>query len=87
MVTVQTYYSWRGREKYVYSRRGPRAKAAIEAEWSSPADQDIDNYVRHALQYGILHKRDIPHDHYDEFARTFGDTEELGTGCTAADAR
>jgi hypothetical protein len=87
LLAVRTYYATRGREKYIFSLRGPRAKAAIEREWSTPADQDIDNYVRHALQYGILHKSDVPHDSYAEFAKVFADTEALGTGCTAADNR
>jgi len=84
---VRSYYETRGREKHVFSLRGPNAKAAIEREWSTPADQDIDNYVRHVLQYGLLHRSDIPNDRYAEFAKTFAGTQELGTGCTAADTR
>jgi hypothetical protein len=87
LLAVRTYYATRGREKYIFSVRGPRAKAAIEREWSTPADQGIDDYVRHALQYGILHKSDVPRDSYAEFAKVFADTEALGTGCTAADNR
>src|SRR5580658_1151803 len=87
LLAVRTYYATRGREKYIFSVRGPHAKAAIEREWSTPADQGIDDYVRHALQYGILHKSDVPRDSYAEFAKVFADTEPLGTGCTAADNR
>jgi len=87
LLAVRTYYATRGREKYIFSLRGPRASAAIEKEWSTPADRDIDNYVRHALQYGILHKSDVPRDSYAEFAKVFADAEALGTGCTAADNR
>jgi hypothetical protein len=87
LLAVRTYYATRGREKYIFSLRGPRTKAAIESEWSTPADRDIDDYVRHALQYGILHKSDVPRDSYAEFAKVFADTEALGTGCTAADNR
>jgi hypothetical protein len=87
LYAVRDYYSTRGREKHIFSRRGPRAKAAIEQEWSTPADLEIDNYVRHALQYGILHKTDVPKDPYSEFAKTFADTQELGAGCTTADNR
>jgi hypothetical protein len=87
LLAVRTYYATRGREKYIFSVRGPRATAAIEREWSTPADQGIDDYVRHALQYGILHKSDVPRDSYAEFAKVFADTEALGTGCTAADNR
>ena len=87
MMAVRNYYGTRGREKHNFSLRGPRASAAIEKEWSTPADRDIDNYVRHALQYGILHKSDVPRDSYAEFAKVFADAEPLGNGCTAADNR
>lgn len=87
LLAVRTYYNTRGREKHVFSLRGPRAKAAIEREWSTPLDRDIDDFVRHALQYGILHKDDVPRDTYSEFAKVFADTEELGAGCSAADNR
>jgi hypothetical protein len=87
LLAVRTYYGMRGREKHVYAVRGPRAKAAIEREWSTPADEDIDDYVRHALQYGILHKSDVPKDTYDEFGKTFADTQELGAGCAIADKK
>lgn len=87
LLAVRTYYSMRGREKYVFSLRGPRATAAIEHEWSTPADREIDDYVGHAVQYGILHKSDVPKDPYAEFVKTFADVKELGAGCTAADIR
>ena len=60
MMAVRNYYGTRGREKHSFSLRGPRATAAIEQEWSTPLDRQIDDYVRHALQYGILHKNDVP---------------------------
>ena len=81
MVAVRSYYGTRGREKHIFSLRGPRATAAIEQEWSTPIDRQIDDYVRHALAYGILHKRDFPESSYPEFAETFADVEELGSGC------
>ena len=47
------------------------------------ADREIDDYVRHALQYGILQKSDFPARTYPDFARTFADVQQLGNGCTA----
>jgi hypothetical protein len=85
MWAVRNYYGTRGREKHNFSVRGPRAAAAIEAEWSTPADLQIDDYVRHALHYGLLHKTDFPAKTYPEFAKTFADAEEFGAGCTGAD--
>jgi hypothetical protein len=87
LLAVRSYYGERGREKRDYGVRGPRATAAIEREWSTPADREIDNYVQHAVQYGLLHKSEMANDPFGEFARTFADTPELGTGCTAADHR
>jgi len=87
MAAVRSYYGTRGREKHIFSLRGPRATAAIAQEWSTPLDRQIDDYVRHALAYGILHKRDFPEKSYPEFARTFADAEELGGGCSGADSR
>lgn len=81
---VRHYYETRGREKHNFAVRGPRATAAIETEWSTPADREIDDYVRHVLQYGLLHKADFPAKTYPEFAKTFADTEEFGAGCTGA---
>jgi hypothetical protein len=81
---VRHYYENRGREKHNFSVRGPRATAAIEAEWSTPADREIDDYVRHVLQYGLIHKADFPAKTYPEFAKTFADAEEFGAGCTGA---
>jgi hypothetical protein len=82
---VRIYYLIRGGEISRFAARGPRAKAAIEAVWSTPDDRQIDNFVRHALQYGILHKTDFPEHTYPEFARMFADVQELGAGCTSAD--
>ena len=59
--------------------------AAIEQEWSTPLDREIDDYVRHALAYGILHRRDFAEKSYPEFAKTFANVEELGGGCSSAD--
>lgn len=84
---VHTYYGTRGRELSHFSVRGPHAKAAIEQVWSTPADRQIEDFVRHALQYGILHKDDFPGNTYPEFARIFAEVQELGTGCSAADNR
>jgi hypothetical protein len=81
IAAVHSYYGTRGREKDSSSLRSPRAKAAIEEEWSTPLDRQIDDFVRHAVQYGILHKNEVPANVYPEFARTFADTEELGAGC------
>lgn len=61
-LAVRAYYSERGREKRAYAVRGPRATAAIEREWSTPTDRDIDDYVRHAVQYGLLHKSEMSND-------------------------
>jgi hypothetical protein len=85
ILAVRTYYEERGRSIGEFSHRGPRAKAAIEQEWSTPDDRQIDDYVRHALQYGILHKAEFPAKSYPEFAGLFADTQEFGVGCTAAD--
>src|SRR5580704_13011327 len=87
MVVVRNYYGPRGREKHIFSLRGPRATAAIEQEWSTPLDRQIDDYVRHALQYGIVHKSDFPAKAYPEFAHVFADVEEFGVGCTGTDSR
>lgn len=84
-LAVRDYYQTRGREKSGFALRGPRATAAIDREWSSATDREIDNYVKHALQYGFLHQRDF--SALPEFAKTFADTEEFGEGCTEADAR
>jgi hypothetical protein len=78
---TQAYYGERGRQIRSFSLRGPRAKAAVEAEWSKPLDREIDDFIRHAVQYGILHKSEMPANLYPEFARLFGDTRELGAGC------
>jgi hypothetical protein len=85
MAAVRSYYSNRGRAKQLFSLRGPRAAAAIEQEWSTPLDREIDDYVRHVLAYGILHRRDFAEKSYPEFAKTFANVEELGGGCSSAD--
>jgi hypothetical protein len=79
---VQIYYGTRGREIGRFEVRGPHAKAAIDAVWSTPDDRQIDDFVRHALQYGISHKRDFPGNTYPEFVRIFADVQELGAGCS-----
>jgi hypothetical protein len=84
---VRNYYEERGRNIRQFAARGPRAKAAIEAEWSTPDDREIDNYVQHALQYGILHISDVSANTYPEFARLFAGTPQYSAGCTAADNR
>jgi hypothetical protein len=87
MAAVRDYYGTRGREKHIFALRGPRAAAAIEQEWSTPVDRQIDDYVRHALHYGIVHKSDFPAKAYPEFAHVFADAEEFGVGCTGTDSR
>ena len=84
---AQIYYGTRGREIGRFEVRGPHAKAAIDAVWSTPDDRQIDDFVRHALQYGILHKRDFPGNSYPEFVRFFADVQELGAGCSTTDSR
>ena len=81
VLAVRSYFETRERELRSFASRGPQAKAAIEREWSTPADRAIDDYVRHAVQYGIVHKSEMPARQYPEFNRLFGDVEELGTGC------
>jgi len=78
---VRTYYGTRGREKHGFSLRGPRAKAAIEQEWSTPLDQKIDDFVRQAVQSGFLHKDEVPANVYPEFAKVFANTNEIGATC------
>jgi hypothetical protein len=82
---ARSYYFTRGREISRFAVRGPHAKAAIEAVWQTPDDREIDDFIRHALQYGILHKTDFPERTYPEFAKLFADVKELGVGCTDAD--
>jgi hypothetical protein len=84
MWAVRDYYRERGRLLAEFAGRGPRAKAAMEQEWSTPTDRQIDDYVRHLIQYGILHKRDFPARNDLEFNKLFADVEELGDGCTAS---
>ena len=81
LIAVRSYFETRERELRSFALRGPQAKAAIEREWSTPADRAIDDYVRHAVQYGIVHKSEMPAQMYPEFNRLFGDVQELGAGC------
>jgi len=85
LLAVRVYYDERGREKKTYGLHGPRATAAVQNVWSTPADIEIDDYVRHAVQYGLLHKSELRPNLNAEFAKTVADVQELGTGCTAAD--
>jgi hypothetical protein len=78
---VRIYYGARGRQIYSFSLGGPHAKAAIEQAWSTPLDRQIDEFVRRALQSGFLHKNEVPPNVYPEFAKTFADTQEIGTAC------
>jgi len=87
LYTVGDYYNERGREVGRFAVRGPNAKAAIEQVWSTPEDRRIDDYVRHAVQYGVLHKTELPDRTYPEFARTVADVQALGDGCATAGAR
>lgn len=84
MWAVRDYYRERGRLLAEFAGRGPRAKAAMDQEWSTPTDRRIDDYVRHLIQYGILHKSDFPARNDPEFNRLFADVEQLGSGCTAS---
>jgi hypothetical protein len=81
MTAVHNYYDARGREKHSFSLRGPHAGAAMEKEWSTPADHRIDEFVRRAVLSGFLHKNEVLAHYLPEFAKTFADTEEAGAGC------
>jgi hypothetical protein len=81
IAAVQIYYRTRGGQKYSFALRGPRAKAAIEKEWSTPLDLRIDEFVRRALQSGFIHKNEVPANVYPEFAKTFADIKEIGVMC------
>jgi hypothetical protein len=81
MTALHNYYDARGREKHSFSLRGPRATAAMEREWSTPADHRIDEFVRRALLSGFLHKDEVLTHYLPEFERTFADTQEVGAGC------
>jgi hypothetical protein len=81
MTALHNYYDARGREKHSFSLRGPRAKAAMEKEWSTPDDRRIDEFVRRALLSGFLHKNEVLAHYLPEFEKTFADTQEIGTGC------
>lgn len=84
---VRSYYQERGRQIKQFSFRGPRAKAAVEAEWSTGSDREIDDYVRHALQYGILHMSEVSANLAPEFTSAFAATAPLGSGCAVPDHR
>lgn len=81
MAALHNYYDARGREKHSFSLRGPRAKVAMEREWSTPADRRIDEFVRRALLSGFLHKNEVLMHYLPEFETTFADTQEVGAGC------
>jgi len=81
MTALHGYYDTRGRQKHSFSLRGPRATAAIEREWSTPADRRIDAFVRQALLSGFVHKNEVLEHYLPEFEKTFADTEEVGAGC------
>lgn len=81
IAAVRSYYDARGRQKASFTLRGPRAKAAIEQEWSTPLDQRIDQFVRETILSGFLRKDEIPGSSYPEFAKLFADTEEVGAAC------
>jgi hypothetical protein len=81
MTALHNYYDARGREKHSFSLRGPRAKVAMEREWSTPADRRIDEFVRRALLSGFLHKNEVLTHYLPEFETTFADTQEVGAGC------
>jgi hypothetical protein len=78
---VRAYYNTRSREKYSFSLRGPRAEAAIEKEWSTPVDIEIDRFVRQAIRSGFLHKDEIPGNADPEFAKVVAATIEVGAFC------
>jgi hypothetical protein len=81
IAAVRFYYRTRGGEIHSFSLRGPRARAAIEREWSTPVDHQINEFVRRALESGFLHKDEIPANVYPEFAELFADTQEIGAAC------
>ncbi len=78
---MRIYYGARGRQKSSFALRGPRAKLAIEKEWSTPLDRRIDEFVRATLLSGFLRKDDVPAPVYPEFARVFADTDEAPDAC------
>jgi hypothetical protein len=78
---VHGYYRTRGGEMYSFTLRGPHARAAMEKEWSTPLDREIETFVRRALQSGFLHKNEVPANVYPEFAKIFADTQEIGSTC------
>jgi hypothetical protein len=81
LTALHNYYDTRGREKHSFSLRGPHAAAAIEQEWSTPADRRIDEFVRQALLSGFLHKNEVLGHYLPEFEKTFANTQEVGAGC------
>jgi hypothetical protein len=78
---LHTYYDARGRQKNSFALRGPRAKAAIEREWSTPLDRKIDAFVRRAVLSGFLHKREVLAHYLPEFAKVVANTSEVGVAC------
>jgi hypothetical protein len=81
MTALHNYYDTRGREKHSFSLRGPHAAAAIQQEWSTPADRRIDEFVRQALLSGFVHKNEVLSHYLPEFEKTFANTQEVGAGC------
>jgi hypothetical protein len=81
MTALHNYYDARGREKHSFSLRGPRAKAAMDREWSTPADRQFDEFVRRTLLSGFVHKNEVLTHYLPEFEKTFADTQEVGVGC------
>jgi hypothetical protein len=81
IAATQLYYRTRSREKQSFAIRGPRAKAAMEKEWSTPLDRRIDDFVRAALVSGFLHKDDFPASVYPEFVNVFAATDDGPDAC------
>ena len=54
--------------------------------WQTPADRQIDDFVRHAVQYGILSQRAIcPNMPIRNSPSCVAASQELGAGCPAAE--
>jgi hypothetical protein len=81
IASARVYYDARGRQKRSFAMRGPRAKAAIEKEWSTPLDRRIDEFVRASLLSGFLRKDDFPAPMYPEFPKLFAHTDEAPDAC------
>ncbi len=81
IAAVRTYYDARGRQKAAFALRGPRARALIADEWSTPLDQRIDDFVRLQAAAGVLSLRDLPARSYPEFAKVTADTKVTKKAC------